>query len=54
MPLTTFIQHGFGSPSHGNQRRKRNNMNLSWKRRRKTHCFADDMITIDRMLTGNY
>ena len=21
-PLTTLIQHGFGSPSHGNQRRK--------------------------------
>ena len=34
--LTTFIQHSFGSPSHGNQRRKRNKRNLTWKRRSKT------------------
>ena len=34
--LTTYIQHSFGSPSHGNQRRKRNKMNPSWKRKRKT------------------
>ena len=36
--LTTFIQHSFGSPSHGNQRRKRNKRNPNWKRS-KTHSF---------------
>ena len=30
--LATFIQHGFGSPSHDNQRRKRNIKNPRWKR----------------------
>ena len=30
--LTTIIQHSFGSPSHGNQRRKRNKMNPDQKR----------------------
>ena len=34
--LTTIIQHSFGSPSHGNQRRKRNKKNTNWKRRSKT------------------
>ena len=34
-PLTTFIQHSFGSPSHSNQRRKRNKRNPDWKRRSK-------------------
>ena len=34
--LTTTIQHGFRSPSHSNQRRKRNKMNPDWKRRSKT------------------
>ena len=34
--LATIIQHSFGSPSHGNQRRKRNKRNPNWKRRRKT------------------
>ena len=29
--LTTIVQYTFGSPSHGNQRRKRNKMNLDWK-----------------------
>ena len=29
--LTTIIQHSFRSPSHGNQRRKRNKRNTSWK-----------------------
>ena len=42
--LTTTIQHNFGSPSHGNQRRKRNKKNSNWKRRSKTVMFADDMI----------
>ena len=36
-PLSpTVIQHSFGSPSHGNQRRKRNKRNTNWKRRSKT------------------
>ena len=30
--LATFIQHSFGSPSYGNQRRKRNKRNPNWKR----------------------
>ena len=34
--LTTIIQHSFRSPSHGNQRRKRNKRNPGWKRRSKT------------------
>ena len=36
-PLRSGIfQHRFGSPSHGNQRRKRNEMNPNWKRRSKS------------------
>ena len=42
--LTTIIQLSFGSPSHGNQRRKRNKRNANWKRRSKTVTVADDMI----------
>ena len=42
--LTTIIQYSFGSPSHGNQRRKRNKRNPNWKRRSMTVLFADDMI----------
>ena len=42
--LATIIQHSFGSPSHDNQRRKRNKRNTNWKRRRKLSLFADDMI----------
>ena len=34
--LTTFIQHGIGSPSHSNQIRKRNKRNPNWKGRNKT------------------
>ena len=34
--LTTTIQHSFRSPSHSNQRRKRNKRNPDWKRRSKT------------------
>ena len=37
--LAPFIQHTFGSPSHGNQTRKRNRRHPNWKRRRKTHCL---------------
>ena len=40
--LATFIPHTFGSPSHGNQRRKRNKSNPNWKRN-KTVLFVDDM-----------
>ena len=35
LTLTTLIQHCFGSLSHSNQRRKRNNSNPNWKRRSK-------------------
>ena len=42
--LTTIIQHRFGSPSHGNQRRKRNKRNINWKASSKLPWFADDMI----------
>ena len=35
-PLLPLIQHSFRSPSHGNQRRKRNKRNTNWKRRSKT------------------
>ena len=40
--LANFIQHGIGSPSHRNQKRKRNKRNTNW--RRKLPLFADDMI----------
>ena len=35
-PLTSYIQHSFGSPSHSNQTRKRNKRNPNWKGRSKT------------------
>ena len=41
--LTTFIQHSFGSPSHSNQRRKRNGIQIG-KEELKLSLFADDMI----------
>ena len=31
-PITSNIQHSFGSPTHGNQRRKRNKSNPDQKR----------------------
>ena len=34
--LATLIQHNFGSPTHGNQRRQRNKRHTNWKRRSKT------------------
>ena len=43
--LTTTTQHSFGSPSHNNQRRKRNKRNPNRKGRSKTiTVFVDDMI----------
>ena len=42
--LTTTSQNSFGSSSHSNQRRKRNNRNQGWKRRIKLSLFADDII----------
>ena len=41
--LATIIQHSIGSPSHGNQRRKRNKRNTNWKEV-KLSLLADDMI----------
>ena len=42
--LATFIQHSFGSPSHSNQRRRRNKRNPNWKEEIKLSLFADDKI----------
>ena len=42
--LTIIIQHNFGSPSHGNQRRKRNERKEIGKEEVKLSLFADDMI----------
>ena len=42
-PLTTTIQHSFGSFSHSNQRRKRNKR-IQIGREVKLSLFADDMI----------
>ena len=42
--VTTFIQHSFGSPSHGNHRRKRNLKIQIGKEGWKLSLFADNMI----------
>ena len=42
--LTTFIQHSFGSPSCGNQRRQRNKGIQIGKEEVKLSLFADYMI----------
>ena len=42
--LTTIIPHSFGSPSHSNQRRKRNKIIQIGKEEVKLSLFADDMI----------
>ena len=47
-PLATIIQHSFGSPSHSNQRRKRNKRNTNWKRRSKTVTVCRWHDTIHR------
>ena len=41
--FTTIIQHSFGSPSYGNQRRKRKRIQIR-KEEAKLSLFADDMI----------
>ena len=41
--VTTIIQHSFWSPSHDNQRRKRNKRKTNWKEEVKLSLFADDM-----------
>ena len=43
-PLSPVIQHGSGSPSYSDQRRKRNKRNPDQKRRSKASLFADDTI----------
>ena len=52
--LTTIIQHSFGSPSHGNQRRKKNKSNSG--KGGKLSLFADDMTYKENpnMLPENY
>ena len=42
--LTTIIQHSFGSPSHGNQRKKEIKRIQIGKEEVKLSLFADDMI----------
>ena len=42
--FATAIQHSFGSPSHSNQRSKRNKRNPVGKEEVKLSLFADDMI----------
>ena len=42
--LTATIQHSFGSPSHSNQRRKRNLKIQIGKEEVKLSLFADDMV----------
>ena len=44
--LITFIQHSFGSPSHGNQRRKRKGIKIEKEEVKLSlsSMFADDMI----------
>ena len=42
--LTTIIQHSFGSLSHSNQRRKRNERIQIGREEAKLSLFADDMI----------
>ena len=41
--LSTLIQHSFGSPSHGNQRKKRNRRIQIGKEEVKLSLFADDI-----------
>ena len=42
--LSLVIQHGSGSPSYSDQKRKRNKRNPDQKRRSKASLFADDTI----------
>ena len=42
--LTTTLQHSSGSPSHSNQRSKRNKRNPIGKEEVKLSLFVDDMI----------
>ena len=42
--LTSIIQHIFESPSHSNQRRKRNKRNSDWRRKIQLSLFAANMI----------
>ena len=42
--IATTLQHSFGSPSHSNQRSKRNKRNRIGKEKVKLSLLADDMI----------
>ena len=45
MPIfTTFIQHGIGSPSPSNEKKKRNKMYQIIKEEVKLSCYTDYMI----------
>jgi len=41
--LTTFIQHGIGSPSHSNQTNKRDKIKIG-REEGKLSLYADEMI----------
>ena len=43
-PLSPLLFNSYGSPSHSNQRRKRNKKNPKWKKEVTLSLFADDMI----------
>ena len=42
--FTSLIQHSPGSPSHSNQKRRKNKRHPNWNGRSQTDLFADDMI----------
>ena len=42
--LATLTEHSFGSPSHSNQKRKRNKRNLTRKGEVKVSLFVNDVI----------
>ena len=47
--LATAIQHSIGSPSHGNQRTKRNNRHPFWKEAKRS-LFADDIYYTKKII----
>ena len=50
--LATFIQHSFGSPSHGDLKRKRNRRNPNWRRRSKTVTACYLLLYIENPKDG--
>ena len=48
--FTTIIQYTFASPTHGNQRRKRNKKNPNRKRRSKTELFVVRWMDLESVI----